>query len=190
MNTPAHAIVNLLILGKKRRPENNLPIVFGAILSDLPMVIFYGYEKLLRGIPENVIWSESYYNQSWQVFFDIFNSFPLILIGGLLAYYFGQTFLIAMFASMALHGIGDFPVHADDAHRHFFPLSNWRFESPVSYWDSRHYGHIFTPLEVLAVIVGCFVLWRRHTSMTARIIIAIVLSVYFIYGVYAVLVWG
>ena len=62
MNTPAHAVINLLILGKKEKPQYNLPIVFGGILPDLPMVIFYFYEKFWRGIPEQIIWSESYYN--------------------------------------------------------------------------------------------------------------------------------
>ena len=56
--------------------------------------------------------------------------FPLIILGVLLAYYYGINWLIALFASMALHCFKDLPLHNDDAHRHFFPLSDWRFKQP------------------------------------------------------------
>lgn len=190
MNTPAHAIANFLILGRKRKPQNHLPIIFGAILPDLPMVVFYAYEKLVRGMSEGFIWSQSYYNQNWQALFDVFNSVPLIVLGGLLAYCFGAKQLSVLFASMALHACGDLPLHSDDAHRHFFPFSDWRFHSRVSYWDPRHYGNIVAPIEILAVLVGCFIIWKQHSSISTRTLIAIVMAVYVAYGIYVVLVWG
>ena len=30
--------------------------------------------------------------------------------------------------------------HRDDSHRHPYPLSDWRFISPLSYWDPVHHG--------------------------------------------------
>ena len=39
----------------------------------------------------------------------------------------------------------------DDAHRHFYPLSDYRFISLVSYWDPRHYGTVAMPAELLTV---------------------------------------
>ena len=52
MNTPAHATLNLLLLGRKNRPETAVPIVIGAALPDVPMFIFYAYEKLIQNTPE------------------------------------------------------------------------------------------------------------------------------------------
>lgn len=190
MNTPAHVVLNLLILGGKKQSENNLTIVLGAILPDLPMFLFYFWEKFIRGTEEKLIWSVHYFDPNWQAFFDIFNSLPLIIIGGVVSYYRGAMGFVALFGSMALHALGDLPLHHDDGHHHFFPFSNWRFDSPVSYWDPRHYGNIVAPLEAIAVLVGCFILLRRHTSIPARVTIGIVVALYVIYWGYALVVWG
>ena len=78
MNTPGHAVVNLLILGKRDRRSLFAPVAFGAILPDLPLFVFYAYEKGWLKTPERVIWAESYNDLGWQAFFDIFNSLPLL----------------------------------------------------------------------------------------------------------------
>jgi hypothetical protein len=189
MNTPAHAIINLLILGRKDKPDHNLMIVLGSILPDLPMFIFYFYEKI-RAVPERIIWTQSYYDSGWQLFIDLFNSFPLAIIGGLIAYYYSASKLISLFVSIFLHLVEDFPLHNHDAHRHFLPFSNWRFHSPISYWDSRHYGHIIGLLEAFTVVIACFILARRYTSLSARILIGIIVAVYIIYFGYAFFIWG
>ena len=139
---------------------------------------------------EELTWSVHYFDPSWQAFFDIFNSLPLIIIGGVVSYYRGVMRLVALFGSMVLHTLGDLPLHHNDGHHHFFPFSNWRFDSPVSYWDPHHYGNIVAPLEAIAVLAGCFILLRRHTSIPARVIIGIVVALYVIYWGYAVVVWG
>lgn len=63
---------------------------------------------------------------------------------------------------MALHCLTDLLVHREDAHAHFFPVSSWRFISPVSCWDPRHYGWVVGPLEVLLIVVGAAVLFRSE----------------------------
>jgi hypothetical protein len=43
-------------------------------------------------------------------------------------------------------------------------LSDWRFHSPVSYWDPRHYGRVFEPFEfALAVGLLAFLAWRYRS---------------------------
>ena len=82
MNTPGHAVVNLLVLGKRDRRSLFAPIAFGAVLPDLPMFVFYAYQKSWLKAPERVIWAEAYHDLSWQAFFDVFNSLPLLALGG------------------------------------------------------------------------------------------------------------
>ena len=95
----------------------------------------------------------------------------------------------AFFLSMGIHCVCDLLVHREDAHRHFFPLSDFRFVSPVSYWDPRHHGDVFAVLEIGFVVVGCAVLARRFGSRVARALLGAVVATYALYIGYAVVVW-
>lgn len=144
MNTPAHVLLNLLCLGRNRSANVVTSIAIGGVLPDAPMLVFYFVEKILRGSSEQYIGRQAYYQLRWQNFIDIFNSLPIMAFGFLLALWTSSKVGMLLFASMALHTLGDLPLYHDDGHHHFFPLSNWRFESPISYWDPDHYGVLFT----------------------------------------------
>ncbi len=190
MNTPAHTVVNLVMFGHYSSSRYVSSIITGSLLPDLPMFLFYLVQKLVYRNPEGVIWNESYFNTWWQNFFDIFNSIPLICLGLLVAWKMKSKGFGYFFASMLLHIILDLPFHNDDAHRHFFPLSNWRFESPISYWDPAHYGGVLITLEALVVSVCCYVLLRKYHSRTSRIAISGLISVYILYFAFALIVWA
>ncbi len=188
MNTPAHAVLNLLVLGRPGQAAATGAVAVGALLPDAPMLFFYAVEKL-RGVPEAVIWSEHYFAQGWQDFFDVFNSFPLIGLGLLAAGLAHRPVLALFFSSMLLHGLCDLAVHVDDAHRHLWPLSEWRFESPVSYWDPRFYGRTFGMLELALVGMGSVALWWRHPERGVRIGVASIAVLYVSFIAYAIVVW-
>jgi hypothetical protein len=190
MHTPVHVVVNLAILGRKEQRETIAPIVAGAILPDVPMFLFYLHAKIWLGMDEAVIWTQAYHEPGWQIFFDLFNSLPLLALGFLITRRFETPRLSAVFASMILHSLGDLALHHSDAHRHLFPLINWRFYSPISYWDPRHYGDIVGPLEALVVVLGCMILARRFTSIRARGFIVFLALGYAVYWGYAIMVWG
>jgi hypothetical protein len=65
----------------------------------------------------------------------------------------------------------DFLLHHDDGRAHFWPVTNWIFQSPVSYWDGRHYGNIVGPLEIAMSLLCCAVLWRRFATGWMRALI-------------------
>jgi hypothetical protein len=157
MNTPSHAIVNYAILSNLA-PQQTWPIVIGAILPDLPMLVLVIWTKV-KGIPGQQVWSEVYWQPFWQDFTHYFHSMPIALAMAIAAHYFGITWLKYLSLSMVLHSVGDLPLHHDDAHRHFLPLSQWRFISPVSYWDRSHnavWGALGENLAVLASTVWIF----------------------------------
>jgi hypothetical protein len=60
-----------------------------------------------------------------------------------------------------LHALGDAFLHREDGHRHLWPLSSWRFESPVSYWDPAHHGAVGAGLETLLIVASTLALWPR-----------------------------
>ena len=189
MNTPAHVAVNLLCLGQRDRTRVLVPTILGALVPDLPMFWFYFFEKVVRGTPERLIWSQAYYQAGWQNFIDLFNSLPIAIAGLLVTLRFQSKVGVLFFASILLHIMGDLPLHHDDGHRHFFPFSQWRFESPISYWDPNHYGDIVLMLEILVVLISCIILFRTYRSRFGKLSIGFLGLGYFSYFVYALVVW-
>lgn len=187
VNTPAHIILSAVVLGRGRFYKHWIAITGGALLPDVPMFGFYLFERLVVGHPERLIWSQLYFDPDWQRFFDLFNSLPLIAFGLAFAAYRRSGPAIAFFLSMTLHVAGDLPVHREDAHGHFYPLSDWRFESPVSYWDPEYHGLLFGGLELLGVIVGSWLLIRRGRPWR-RVGVA-TLFVYGLFIAFAIVYW-
>ncbi|MGC9527315.1 MAG: hypothetical protein ACP5D7_17415 [Limnospira sp.] len=164
MNTPSHAIINLALLAGSGRPEANLLIVFGAILPDIPIFIFYGWAKWIAKMSERQIWSEAYYSPPVQTIVATCHSLPIAALGWAIAFQLGWQIPQLLCLSLILHSLFDLPVHNDDAHRHFFPLSNYRFISPVSYWNPRQYGAIVAFLEILLVLFATVSVWCQVRS--------------------------
>ena len=186
MNTPAHILVSIATLTRRRSenvdgektPSYLWPATIGAILPDAPMFAFYAIEKLIVGSTEREIWSTRYFMPAWQDFFDVFNSVPICLVLMLIALAMRRTWWVILFASMLLHFACDLPLHHDDGHRHFWPLLDWRYASPVSYWDPSHHG-IWAAAGEFVLSVVCFVIaWRRHRETMFRIAIGGLAAVY------------
>ena len=208
MTTPAHAALSLIVLGRSER--NALPVALGAVAPDAPMLVFYLWERLVRGVSEGRIWSERYFDPGWQVVFDIPSSIPLlalalcillVLVGRRSTGRFPAAGVAAtprparltaatlFVASMILHALGDLPLHREDAHRHFFPFSDWRFISPVSYWDPEHYGGYAAVGEVVLVLAVSVFLFRTYRGR-GRWIVAGVAGVYALFIGFAVRMWS
>jgi len=171
MNTPAHALLNLALLGSGSGRGYTRPILWGSVLPDLPMLLFYLWQRIAMGAPEAVIWSERYFDRGWQDFFDVFNSIPLAVLGLGIGFATKRWGGVAFFASMLLHQAMDLPLHREDAHRHFLPFSDFRFESPVSYWDPTRFG-AWASLAEAALVAGCAtLLWPRFPKPRVRAIL-------------------
>jgi hypothetical protein len=191
MNTPAHAVINLLLMARK--PGQNIShkrsatIIAGALLPDLAIIVFYAWHLLL-GTPESQIWSVEYYRPVWQALIDSFNSIPFIGLAMLISWKTRHYLLLVFFSSMLLHVFGDLPLHHDDAHRHFFPFSDWRFASPVSYWDPAHHGQWASLIEFAAVLAAAaFMYWRY---LLLRPWVTATTAVYLLYWIYVFVVWA
>lgn len=189
MNTPAHAVLNLLILGGRPASGRGLAVLAGAFVPDLPIIGFYAYQNM-SGASERVIWGERYYQASWQVFFDIFNSIPLILLLLVAALMLSRSLPAYFAASLGLHSIFDFLLHHQDSHRHFFPFSDWRFHSPVSYWDPRFFGDIVSSLEALLAVGGVLYIFFLSKDKPDRAVTAALLAVYAGFRLFATITWG
>ncbi|NEP61498.1 MAG: hypothetical protein F6K31_31865 [Symploca sp. SIO2G7] len=181
MNTPSHVILNLAILGRRSRSQLNGPIFWGAMLPDLALFGFYGWAKLIAKLDEATIWGETYYEPFWQDIFAVGNSIPLALVAIALALWVKgrrpdwkslANGVIFLAASVILHCLADLPLHVDDGHQHFWPLSRFRFRSSISYWDPDHYGGIVAVGEFLLVLIASWRVWQvlRSRWMKALLI--------------------
>lgn len=171
MHTPGHAVINIATLGCIVGHEG--AVLAGAIAPDLPIVILYLYERL-RGTPEETIWAVCYQNRYWLAVIHGGHSIPLAAIAAGLGLIAGLPALAAFFASVALHALCDFPVHAIDAHRHFLPFSQYRFISPLSYWDARFHGRKVALVEALLVGASSLLLLRRGVGRLAGALLCLV----------------
>ena len=169
MTTHSHAILNIALLSKRDKPFLHRYAFIGAVLPDLPLFIFFIIESVIRKTPQRELWGSVYFTEAWQNFFDIFNSVPLILILLGIGYYLLNSEKITVFAwSLLIHCGFDFLTHHDDGHHHFFPLSDFAFESPISYWDRDHYAAIVAPIERVVILTASIYLFPRLKTRLAR----------------------
>ena len=180
MNTSAHFLLSFSCLTNSTaagKIEWVIPASIGALLPDAPMFLFYAVEKIVLRTPERDIWNTRYFLSGWQDFFDVFNSIPIVLLGLVFASLFKKKWMVVLFLSMSLHFAFDLPLHHDDGHRHFWPLSDWRYESPVSYWDPRHFGKWAASLEAILCAVSFYVSYKRFSSKKLRAGLLIALAI-------------
>lgn len=188
MHTATHVLVAAALFARPGRENRarNVAAVAGGVLPDSIMFAMFAWAKVSR-VPEYTIWRDWYFNPPWQTWIDYFHSIPvylLVLICGWLVLrsapahrWIGQVLVIFALAALS-HVALDLPVHIGDAHAHFVPFSSWRFRSPVSYWNSAHYGDIVRPIETLAGIALCIFLWLRFENRLARGLVTLALISY------------
>ena len=196
MNTQTHLLVSAFALARPDKPLRNSAVIFGALLPDLSIYALVVWARI-NDVPERQIWRHFYWQEPWQTYGAILNSVPIYGAGLLLCLFLlfrqdkqasipaeGERHRVilvafaAFFASCLLHVALDFPVHVDDAHRHFWPISDWRFHSPISYWNSNHHGDVVQTVEMIAGVAMVAVLFLRFRQWWVRSILTLALLAY------------
>src|SRR3954470_19135367 len=164
VNTPTHVLMGMAAFGSPKAPKLTVAAALGGLLPDGPAILMVLWASRVQGYGPGMIFGTLYFSPSWQALLAPWHSVPLWALVLALGLYLRSPATEAFPASGLLHQACDFPVHADDPHRHFWPLSDWRFHSPVSYWDPRHYGRLFEPFE-FALTLGllAFLAWRYRS---------------------------
>ncbi|MEX3014482.1 cobalamin biosynthesis protein CobQ [Gymnodinialimonas hymeniacidonis] len=175
MNTPAHLIFGAAAFGRPEQRWTLTAALVGAMVPDLSLYLMVGWHLLVLGTEPRIVFDELYFSDTWQTVFAIDNS--LILWGALLGVAMWRRWpIVVAFAGAALlHIVFDLPLHAGDGRPHFWPVSDWVFDSRFSYWDSRHGAGWIGPLELAACIALVILLWRRVQSWPWRIAFALLL---------------
>lgn len=169
MNTPAHLIFGVAAFGRPGRTKLTAAAFAGALAPDVSLYAMAGVSLFVLGISPDIVFGNLYYSSAWQQVFAIDNSF--VLWGALFAVALWRQWpaLVAFAGAALLHLAFDFPLHSHDARAHFWPISNWVFESPLSYWDSRGWADIIGPIEVSVSIALCVFLLVRFRYWAMRL---------------------
>lgn len=159
--------------------------ILGALLPDASLFFMFALGKI-QGVPESIIFNEWYFSETWQRIGAETNSIPVYAAVALVSTTLirriktGYKRLLqvvsfaAVFAiSALLHTATDLPLHNDDGHPHFWPFTDWVYVSPVSYWDPRHHGTLWSVIE-LCLAAGLIVfLWRRFSNRFTKVCLLI-----------------
>jgi hypothetical protein len=176
VNTPAHLLIGTAAFGRPARRGTTLAAFLGSLAPDLSLYLMAAVSIWILGVPAETVFREYYYSDTWQAVFAVDNSFILWGAGLILALRVGRAPAIAFTAAGLLHLALDFPLHTHDARMHFWPLTDWVFESPVSYWDRRAHAGIVGPIAwVLAAGAATAIVLRekrRAVQATALLLLA------------------
>ena len=188
MQTPSHLLITALIdhhLPETHIPKHTTGFLIGAMLPDLAFTLLtLLYEVYYRWMTTPPI--NSYNSVMEYLHFDLFFNDPVWIIGHntfhslivnailLIVGYIALrdkrkwgVFLFWLSIGMSIHTIIDIFTHASDGPLIFFPLNwNYRFSSPVSYWETEYFGAIFVIIEysINALILFYFLKrwWKKH----------------------------
>ena len=186
MMTQTHLLVGTALFAKPNEWVRNTGVIVGSLLPDAAIFALFGWSKL-AGVPERRVWDELYWQEPWRSWVAAQNSIfvhaLVLLLGAAVLWAVRPLFRVGLFllfvalAALA-HVALDFPVHHADAHRHFWPFSDWVFRSPVSYWDPAHHGRIFAVVEAVLAIVLAVWLFRRFRAWWVRGLLALAAALY------------
>ncbi len=155
-----------------------------ALVPDLSIFVMYFVTRVIEGRSPMEIWRVIYWQEPWQTISAISNSIPLWAGVAVLGLVLKSTLVTVAGLAALLHVGLDFPVHAGDAHVHFWPVTDWRFHSPLSYWDDRHFGQWVSLAEFAIGALLVLILMQRFPSRPVRAFLVLALSAYVLVPLY------
>ncbi|MEM8629924.1 MAG: cobalamin biosynthesis protein CobQ [Pseudomonadota bacterium] len=170
MNTPGHLLLGAVAFARPAMLDVTLAALSGAAFPDLSVVFLVLWSQYVSGHSQQYIFDTLYFSDSWQAVFAIDNSIPLWTGLFALAVRRQWRLIVAFAGAGLLHLFLDLLLHHDDGRVHFWPFTDWKFESPVSYWDSAHYGSIAAAALLALSAAATIALFQRFKGVGYRAI--------------------
>lgn len=141
--------------------------VVGSVLPDIPFLV---------GTPYCVVRKTGFRKEAIDAAKDVpligfclraGHSLLVCLLAAVLAWCFAPV-LLPLVCGWIGHNVADFFTHHGEAHAHFYPFSEWRYRSPISYYEWDHHAAKFMVIEYgLAALI--LISWARHETLTATL---------------------
>ena len=164
MNTQAHLLIGAAVLGRRDAPARNVAAILGTLTPDFAMFVMVAWQGWVLGRTGQQIFREDYYSPFWQEIFAVCNSLVVFAVLAMAGAALRRPWLLVFALAAILHVLIDIPLHVDDGHPPFWPLSDWIYRSPYSYWDVRHGAAFIAPAEFVLASVAAVWLLVRHRS--------------------------
>ena len=173
MNTPAHLIFGATAFARPERKGTLPAALAGSLAPDVSLYVMVAVSIWVLDVPARTVFGEYYYSDAWQSVFAIDNSF--ILWGALLGFaLWRRSQILTAFAGAGfLHLSFDFPLHTHDARMHFWPVSDWVFESPYSYWDNAAHADVIGPWTLAMTLFLAGYLFTRYRTIGVRVLVVL-----------------
>ncbi len=177
MNSPTHTLLAMALLSKSGKPVRNWAIAIGSLIPDIAIYIWAPWQMWINDVGRRTLWRELYFEDTMQAIIAPPNSIPLFALLAGIGFWlnasgrslkWGLALLMLSLAAL-IHIATDIPVHSHDAYRHLWPLSDWRFHSPISYWQDSRGGRWISMIEAAIGLACAIVLWRRHPRLWVKL---------------------
>jgi hypothetical protein len=166
MNTPSHIVYSIAGFKSTAKDSRELWLAaLGGLLPDIPNYIFGIYYGVIMRVNADTVWDEYYYSDWYQPIANLSHSFVLLGALVVLGIILKRRWLWIIASSSLLHAFADFWVHAEDAYQHLYPIVDWRFISPFSYYQTiQGMG-----LELVLYILASYVIFKNMKSKPFKI---------------------
>ena len=182
MNSPTHTLLALALLSKRGATKRNWAVILGSLIPDAAIWFWAPYQSFVNGVSGEQMWRELYFGTPMQNLIAYFNSIPIYAALAVLGYVMRAKrwgkLLLAFALAALIHMATDLPVHNHDAYRHFWPLSDWRFLSPFSYYEREHHSGWVSVIEAAIALISIAVLWRRFPKLWVKIVLGVLALLY------------
>ena len=182
MNSPTHSLLALALLSKEGHKKRNWAIFIGSVIPDIAIYIWAPYQKFVNGVSGEEMWGKLYFEPPMQNLIAYFNSVPIYAVLTAIGYaarvkLWGKLMMFFGIAAL-IHIATDLPVHNHDAYKHFWPISDWRFYSPISYYEADLHGRTVSLVETLLAFICMAVLWKRFPARWVKAVLVILAVLY------------
>ena len=161
------------LFAKPEKPAITWVAILGGLLPDLSLYLLVFNSLALQGVPARTVFDEYYFSDEWQRIFSVDNSFFVWALVIAIGLYWKREWVWVLGVACVAHLLGDFPLHHDDGRAHFWPVSDWVFQSPLSYWDVNHHARIVAPLEgLLCLLLYGYLFWKFKSRRSRVVLIA------------------
>ena len=157
MDTILHAFFAWFLCRKKKLAW--LAAVGGA-LPDLASIATALFLFFAGGFSASALLGE-FFSTPFRGYYLVFHSFIVFAIAALVVLALKRK-LWPFFFGWGLHLLIDLPTHSTDGIRPLWPLTDWQFCSPFSWWDFSHGAPIVIAVEAAALAVALWILWKER----------------------------